>query len=153
MKSSLSEAIIKQGYPLSIVILSQVTLFGVISYRLVNAPETTEEEKIFSYAELALSCIASLIVLLFFMMSFLFIFVLNPLSALKSPVFYKILLSFLLALSVSPLGLTATRVILKDKLTEQQKDIISGLTLPSIVIFASIGLNYALGQVWWKVGK
>ena len=127
-----------------IVILSQLTLFGLITYRLISKADLTEEErKIYSYTELALSFVSSFIVLVFFFMSFLFIFYLDPLSTLKSPIFYKSLLAFF----ISPLGLTALRVSLDDKLTEQQKDILSGLTLPSIVVFGWVGLFYAVGNI------
>ena len=146
--SKLLEAIIRQGYPLWIIILSQFTLFGLIAYRLISKKHMTEEErKIYSYTELALSFVSSFIVLVFFFMSFLFIFYLNPFSTLKSARFYKILIYCLLAFFISPLGLTTLRVTLQDKLTEQQKDILSGLTLPSIIVFGWVGLFYAVGNI------
>jgi len=145
--STLLEAIIKQGYPLWIIILSQFTLFGLIAYRLVNKAQLTEEEKKnFSYAELALSFVASLIFLGLF---YLFVIFLTGsfFMVIKSHIFYKALISYFLLFFITPLGLTALRVGLQDKLTEQQKDILSGLTLPSIVVFGWIGLFYAVGNI------
>jgi hypothetical protein len=146
--SKLLEAIIRQGYPLWIVILSQLTLFGLITYRLISKADMTEEErKIYSYTELALSFVASFLVLVFFFMSLLFIFSLGPLSALKNPMFYRILISCLVTFFISPLGLTTLRLSLDDKLTEEQKDILSGLTLPTIAFFGWTGLFYAVGNI------
>jgi hypothetical protein len=148
--NKLIQAIIEQGYPLWIVLLSQFTLFGLISYRLINATGVTEKEKKnFSYAELALSFVASAVFIGLFYLFCAFFIIEFPLVLTKG-IFYKALFSFILIFIITPLGLTTFRVGLQDKLTEQQKDILSGLTLPSIVVFGWIGLQYAIGQRWWR---
>jgi hypothetical protein len=145
--NKLFEGIIKQGYPLWIVIFSQFTLFGLISYRLITQDIMTEEEKkMYSYAELALSFVASLIFLGMFYLFFIFFAAKFP-SVVKIPMFYLGFIAWFILFFVTPLGLTTLRVTMRDKLTEQQNDVLLGLTLPSMVVFGWIGLLSAVGNI------
>jgi hypothetical protein len=111
-------------------ILANIILIGLISYRLINSNVLSEDEKVkLSYAELILSAIGSFVVLLFgILLVFLFIF-----GKGRGPIHKLFLMAIQLIvmfLVLNPFSMTILRLTLDDKLTDQQKNIISGLTIP-----------------------
>jgi len=147
--TNLSEAILRSIGTLGPVFIAQVLLIGLISYRLIKSSELTEpDKKKMSYVELVLS----------FAASFLFIFiyvVFGILGGIKilsfgtpRDIFFglrTIFISLILLIFLTPFGLTTLRVALQDKLTEQQKIVLSGLTVPLTVAICWYGLLFTTG--------
>jgi hypothetical protein len=60
---------------------------------------------------------------------------------------YKFILLCLLMIILTPFTVTLLRVALQDKLTNQQNDILSGITIPIILVNGCIGTALAIGKV------
>ena len=129
--------------------LPLIILIGLIIYRLANSNNMSDDEKKkLSYAEIAFSVVGSLPVLAWFgfvvmgMVFGLILFASGGFGLLsggnnKPSNFYKdipiILLYFITFIILNPVSLTALRIHLHDTLTEQQQNIIAGITIPVAV--------------------
>ena len=124
------------------IYISSSILTCLILYRLIKSSELSEDQKkTISYYEIALSFISSFIMIfftwMFMTMAITFMFSANNKKLLRNNIF--IIFVSILYLLLSPFGLTLIRVSLDKTLTENQKDIISYLTLPSIAYATFIG--------------
>ena len=146
---SFVEAILRQIGLLGPIFIAQVVLIGLINYRLIKAPELSDDEKKkISYTELALSFVGSFI--------FIFIYVVfGILGGIKvvsygttRDIFFglrMIFMSLILLIFLTPFGLTTLRVALEDKLTAHQKNALSGFTIPLTVVIGMYGTLIGIG--------
>jgi len=134
-----------------------IILIGLIIYRLATSNNMSDDaKKKLSYAEIAFATVGSLPVLAWFgfvVIGTVFTFILffsgalgflrgginksfnsfnffNFLKGMLKPLFF--LITFVI---LNPVSLTALRMFLHDKLTEQQQNIIAGITLPVAIYF------------------
>lgn len=118
------------------LLLANIILIGLIIFGFVKSNELTQDEnmKLF-YTELIFALIGNFVVLLY---SGFFIF-LAIFGRTSAPIIYRVLyllVGLLIFLLLNPFSITVLRVALNDKLSEQQKNILSGLTIP-LVLFAT----------------
>jgi hypothetical protein len=146
--ANLSEAILKSIGLLGPIFIAQVGLICLITYRLVKNPNEADKKKI-SYMELVLSFIASFI----FIFMYVVFGILGGIKLLlyknnsSKSIFFALQAIFisLIFLILTPFGLTTLRVALADRLTEQQKTIISGVTIPLTIAIGWYGTLFAIG--------
>ena len=144
MKLTLIDAIWKQKYTIGPMLLSQIVLIGLITYRLIKSNKLSDDEKKkISYAEIPISFIASLFIIYLIFITFY----LYGSSVIRNPGINSLgfLFYLLLFLLLTPFSLTVIRVGLRDKISEQQKDIISGLTILSTLIYSHFTLGIGTG--------
>lgn len=127
--------------------LPLIILIGLIIYRLANSNNMSEDEKKkLSYAEIALASVGSFPVLVWFgivvilsviTVILFFIGLFTGYYKNKSGKLYEGLLLlpfyYITFIILNPASLTALRMFLHDKLTEQQQNIIAGITIPVAV--------------------
>lgn len=131
----------KQAWIIGPVYIASIILTCLILYRLIKSTQlTVEEKKNIPYYELALSFVASFISIFAYSA-----FIIHSLSDII--ISYKFILLCLLMIILTPFTVTLLRVALQDKLTNQQNDILSGITIPIIVVNGCIGTALAIGKV------
>jgi len=125
-------------------LLVNIALMGVLIYRLANSNSiSNDEKKKLSYAEIGLSLAGGLPVLYIFIMLFIVTIYIHtthvyiPLSS-----FVKLILFGVLFIVFNQLTLTGLRMFLHDVLSEQQQNIISGITIPVIIINSYFTLGF-----------
>lgn len=123
---------------------ANLVLIGLLCYRLIQANELSEDEKKkLSYAEIAFSFIGSLIVIvLYFIYLLLLIFGTSKWSYIIRLPYILVIIALLL---LTPFVITVLRVGLDAKLTDQQKNILAGITLPSVLWSMYITPNFFNG--------
>lgn len=120
------------------VLLSCISLFGLVTYRLSNPNLTDEEKKKISYAEIVISFFASIMVLFFMiylaMGTYFFLtrsqFHDNPHSLGLNNL--QLFLWALFCIITSPFSLTIIQYSFQDKLGSNDKYLSIGLLLSSI---------------------
>lgn len=142
MKDSQYKYLWSQIWYLGPIFISSIILTCLILYRLIKSSELSDDQKkTISYYELVLSFISSFIMLFFswmgMTMGFYFMFSANNRKILMNNI--MLIFMCLIYILLSPFGLTLIRVSLQNFLTENQKNIISYLTLPSIAYATFIG--------------
>jgi hypothetical protein len=127
--------------------LPLIVLIGLLIYRLATSNNMSDDaKKKLSYAEIAFSVVGSLPVLAWFgfvvIGGIVFTLILFAIGGFgffsggnnKPSNFYKdipiLLLYFITFIILNPVSLTALRIHLHDTLTEQQQNIIAGITIP-----------------------
>ena len=128
--------------------LPLIILIGLLIYRLATSNKMSDDvKKKLSYAEIAFSVVGSLPVLALFgfiVMGMVFGFILFAMGGFgffsgKPSNFFKSLLIMLFYVItfviLNPVSLTALRIHLHDTLTEQQQNIIAGITIPVAIYF------------------
>ena len=139
--------------------LPLIILIGLLIYRLATSNNMSDDaKKKLSYAEIAFSVVGSLPVLAWFgfvvigMVFGLILFAIGGFGLLsggnnKPSNFFKSLLGMLFYvitfIILNPVSLTALRIHLHDTLTEQQQNIIAGITIPVAVymMYLTVLLN------------
>jgi len=110
--------------------LVNIILIGLIAYGLIHSDTMTEDEKKnISYAEIALSFVGSFPVLLlfgFFSIGALYVI----LTRFTSKPLYAFLFMAPVFLLLNQFSLTGLRLLLQGTLSEQQQNIIAGITIP-----------------------
>ena len=119
--------------------LPLIILIGLIIYRLANSNNMSDDEKKkLSYAEIALASVGSFSVLVFFgivviLSLVVIILMFIGIKEFTSKVLFVLPFFVITLIILNPVSLTALRMILHDKLTEQQQNIIAGITIPVAV--------------------
>jgi hypothetical protein len=127
MDEQIVKAVYRQIMFLGPIYFSQFILICLIVYRLTKNNLSQEEKKNISYAELAISFIASFVLIVVYGV-FLF-FVIFSFRFID-------IYTCLLFLLYTPFTFTVLRVALDNKLNEEQKHVLSVLTIPLIVYAA-----------------
>jgi len=127
MDERMVKAVHRQIMFLGPIYVSQFVLICLIVYRLTKTDLSQEEKKKISYTELAISFIASFVLIVVYGM-FLFFMIL---SFRFLDIYYCLL--FLL---YTPFTFTVLNVALENKLSEEQKLVLSVLTIP-LTIYAA----------------
>lgn len=144
---SIYEAVLKQIWTLGPIYFTQVFLIGLISYSLIKSESLSDDEKKnISYSELAVSFVASFIILIVFLISLWFSII--TLFFGRNKFLFNHIYSFigcLFILLFNPFSLTLLRVSLQDKITEQQKNVLSGITIPITIYTAYLTTVLAIG--------
>ena len=121
-------------------ILANIVLIAVIMYRLLKSKDISDDtKKTLSYIELAFSFAGSFPVLILFCLFSLMIlmgFLLHRSGFPYIKQLYLFLFYFSIFTLVNPFSLTGLRLMLKDKLSEQQHNIISSLTIPVALLIS-----------------
>ena len=119
--------------------LPLIIFIGLIIYRLANSNNMSDDEKKkLSYAEIALASVGSFPVLLLFgivvMVSLIGIMMLFVgINKFRYEHLFLLPFYYITFIILNPVSLTALRMFLHDKLTEQQQNIIAGITIPVAV--------------------
>jgi hypothetical protein len=129
--------------------LPLIILIGLIIYRLANSNNMSDDEKKkLSYAEIALASVGSFSVLVFFgivviLSLVVIILMFVGIKEFTSKVLFVLPFFVITLIILNPVSLTALRMILHDKLTEQQQNIIAGITIPVAVymMYLTVLLN------------
>jgi len=138
MDEQIVKSVYRQIMFLGPIYASQFILICLIVYRLTKKDLSQEEKKNISYAELAISFVASFVfilvygVFLFFVIfSFRFIHI----------------YTCLLFLLFTPFTFTVLRVALENKLNEEQKLVLSVVTIPLTIYTAWFTTILAVGPI------
>jgi len=127
------KSIYRKIWTIGPIYLAQIILICLIVYRLTKDKLSIEEKKQISYAELPISFIAS------FMLIFIYgqpiFFIISNLLRKATMSGFRFLICCLLFLLITPFTFSVLRVVLENKVSEQQKLILSVLTIP-ITIYA-----------------
>jgi hypothetical protein len=127
MDEQIVKSVYRQIMFLGPIYFSQFILICLIVYRLTKNNLSQEEKKNISYAELAISFIASFVLIVVYGV-FLF-FVIFSFRFID-------IYTCLLFLLYTPFTFTVLRVALDNKLNEEQKLVLSVVTIPLIVYAA-----------------
>ena len=121
-------------------ILANIILIGLACYRLIKVGEISKDEDIkLSYADITFSFIGSfVIILLCLVFIFALLFGSGNNGFIKTIVFIFVLLGILV---LNPFTITMLRVGLDNKLSAQQKNILSGITIPSSLLSIYLTAN------------
>jgi hypothetical protein len=116
--------------------LVNIILIGLIAYGLANSQTMiTDEKKTLSYAEIALAFVGSFPVLVFFgLISIALLYTI--ITQFTSEPLYPLLFFAPIFIILNPFSLTGLRMLLQDKLSEQQNNIIAGITIPVAVLIS-----------------
>lgn len=138
--TSTLESIWRQKIPNAPIILANLILISLACYRLIKSDEISKDEgRKLSYADITLSFIGSFVVIL---LCLVFIFALLFGSGnngfIKTIVIILVLLGILV---LNPFTITMLRVGLDTKLNDQQKNILSGITIPSSLLSIYLTAN------------
>lgn len=134
------ESIWRQKQSNAPFILANIILIGLACYRLIKGGEISKDEDTkLSYADITFSFIGSFIVIL---LCLVFIFALlfgsGNNTLIQTIVFLFVLLGILV---LNPFTITMLRVGLDDKLSAQQKNILSAITIPSSLLSIYLTAN------------
>jgi len=124
------------------ILFSCISLFGLVSYRLINTKLTDEEKKKISYGEIVISLFVSIKILFFMIM----VAIPTSRSVLSLRFFYKnTLLSYfnilklfiwaIFCIITSPISLTTIQYAFQDNLGNSDKFLSIGILLSTIFSF------------------
>ena len=114
------------------ILFSCISLFGLVSYRLINTKLTDEEKKKISYGEIVISLFVSIQILFFMIM------VAIPTSRSILSLNFNILKMFIWAIFciiTSPISLTIIQYAFQDNLGNSDKFLSIGILLSTIFSF------------------
>lgn len=117
------------------ILFSCISLFGLVSYRLINTKLTDEEKKKISYGEIVISFFVS-IKILFVSIQILFFMIMLAIGILSLN--FNILKMFIWAIFciiTSPISLTTIQYAFQDNLGNSDKFLSIGILLSTIFSF------------------
>jgi hypothetical protein len=122
------------------IYVAQLALISIIIYRLTKTDLSQDEKKKISYAELPISLVASISSLWMYG-----IFLFSLLSSIFSYFSIYTIYLCLLFLLFTPFTFTVLRVALDNKLSEEQKLVLSVVTIPLTIFTAWSTTILAIG--------
>jgi hypothetical protein len=133
------------------ILFSCISLFGLVSYRLINTKLTDEEKKKISYGEIVISLFVSIQILLFMIMlaigisfSFLRFFIFRGFVSYYDSflrfihilqIFLPMFIWAIFCIITSPISLTTIQYVFQDNLGNSDKFLSIGILLSTIFSF------------------
>ena len=141
-----------------LTLLSCISLFGLVSYRLINAKLTDEEKKKISYSEIVISLFASFNILFSMIMLMMGLYAHGLLSLSEftnNPYYFNNLKAFIWAIFciiTSPISLTTIQYAFQDNLGNSDK-FLSIVILISTIFSSLIPLSIISSSFFRKTRK